>query len=189
MRTSTRSYTKALMILLSLTVAMLWPPRDADAGTAVTIAEAYHIAKPAAIRWNPDARLYHIISADTVGNTDHHQGTDGRRRLWNLDFVIPGTERHLTVYVYRRRVQRTEEFRNPNRWAGYDDLPAIPIDKVLSRANQVGLQPAGAVAFGIHFRLLYVSKQRGVELWVYGQSRKGGRNVLRFNPRTGEPLR
>jgi hypothetical protein len=186
--------TSVLMVIASVLVVATWSHIAAAFGSmvnvkAVSMTEAYNIAKPRALDWNPKAKLYHMISVDPVENKDNQAGLDGKRPMWNLDFVIPGTERHLTVYVTDRAVERVIEGRNPNIWSGYDQLPAIPMAKVLKMAKEKGLKPGKDVlGQGLHFRLLYYSEARRVEFWVYGQTTDGKKLVLRFDPETGDLL-
>lgn len=154
----------------------------------VPMAEAYNIARLRAMEWDRSARLYQMNSVDLEGNLDYQQGTDGRRTKWTLDFVIPGTERHLGIDITNGAVTAVTEFRNPTKWEGYDSFPEIPMGRVLKATKEQGVNPGKTVAFGYHFRLLYIDPVRGVELLVYGERQDGGRKSLRFEPETGQLL-
>lgn len=153
---------------------------------AVSMMDAYRLAKPVALKWDERATLHQMNSVDTSGNHDPKQGADGRRTVWNVGFVVPGTERHLTVIVSRGKLVHPPEFRNPTQWSGYADLPQIPMEKIMQTVRARGLQPGTSVGFGYHFDLMYMDGRPRVR--VYGQTQGGRRTVLDFDPQTGEVL-
>jgi hypothetical protein len=187
-----RNLLKLVVGLLVVTLGFLLVTNGrvatASKPVAISMAEAYRIAKPKALEWSPNARLYQLNSADTLENTESQQGLDGTRNVWYIEFAIPDTERHFVVRVSDRTIEKTEQFRNPTLWPGYDELPPINMGKVLATVKAKGLQPGTFTAFGYHYRLLYVDEIRGVEFWVYGQTANGKRSMLKFDPKTSDLL-
>lgn len=147
----------------------------------VSIVDAYNTAKSEAQTWDSTARLYQINSVDTSDANPNH-GSDGSRARWNVEFVVPNTERHLNVVVDRGQVADVVEFRNPTLWDGFTDISTIRTGEVLRVAKQKGLQPSRNLGLGYHFRLHYYNGQPTIS--VLGELPDGERARLMLDPAT-----
>ena len=146
-----------LLILVLLTPAL---------AQAIDMRQAYELALPLALDWNPRAGLYQINSADT-GDPDPSQGVDGRRTEWYVDFTLPelvgfantseNPRNHkvtsIGIQIAFGKVVRVSEGKNPVNWA---PIPASAIpdgQKLAEAAQKAGLIPSSEFAYGFHYDL------------------------------------
>jgi hypothetical protein len=137
---------------------------------AIDMRQAYELALPLALEWNPRAGLYQIHSADT-GDPDPSQGVDGRRTEWYtewyVDFTLPelvgfantseNPRNHkvtsIGIQIAFGKVVRVSEGKNPVNWA---PIPASAIpdgQKLAEAAQKAGLIPSSEFAYGFHYDL------------------------------------
>lgn len=145
-----------LIILILLTPAL---------AQAIDMRQAYELALPLALEWNPRAGLYQIHSADT-GDPDPSQGVDGRRTEWYVDFTLPELVGYanpvelphqvtsIYVGIAFGKVVRVWEGKDPVEWA---PIPASAIpdgQKLAEAALKAGLVPSSDFAYGLHYELI-----------------------------------
>ncbi|MBE7467762.1 MAG: hypothetical protein HS114_01300 [Anaerolineales bacterium] len=122
------------------------------------LSEAYRLGLDVALNWNSSAKLYAMLSTDQGEDPDVpdvKRGLDGRRISWNLDFVIPETERHLLLEVRSGQVVNQTEVQGPHGDNFFEEKEVMAIQTAdnLQIAKQQGLRPGRAWATGYHYRL------------------------------------
>lgn len=179
-----------LSLLVSAACLMLgspWVARSAGyrAVRSLSMADAYALAKPEALSWDSRAKLYWMNSVDVAHDVSSEQGRDGTRRKWNVEFVVPSTERHFTVVIYDGQIAKVTAFTNATLWQHFDDLPAIPMGEVLETVLTMGLEPGTNVAFGYHFKLHQRGGRPTLEV-VGAEKGSARRRVIAFHLVDGE---
>jgi hypothetical protein len=126
----------------------------------LSMREAYDIGIKLAKEWNKDALLYHLTSTDEAKNSDIHQGSNGKRRLWNLDFAIQGTNEHLVVSIKDGKIFKKNITKGPNFPEKLIEDFSFDSSHIIREAIKgYNLQPGKDWAIGYHFEL---SKIQGV---------------------------
>lgn len=175
----------AVLVVLAIAIAAVTLPRTMSATAApvkplhTSMLHAYEVARETALDWDSSARLYGMNSVDT-SDADATHGLDGSRRLWNVEFVIPGTERHLNVLVDDGVVSNSTEFRNPTFGPGLDNLPDLRMGEIMKDIQGQGLRPGTSIAMGFHFRLAY-NPDGTLYLSVIGQKKEGKLERVHLN--------
>ncbi|HLO02241.1 MAG TPA: hypothetical protein VK191_03930 [Symbiobacteriaceae bacterium] len=165
-----------LVVVVAASSAMVASPQE------TTMIQAYQIALKTAHEWDPNARLYHMISVDIEGKTDSLQGALGTRAKWNVEFVDPDTGRQLGVYVTNGVAGQPREAKNPTVWPGTTQFPTIDLKRAIQVATDSGVTPSQSMFFGYHYRLVYNEESKQLELWLYGRNGEGTPKTLRFQP-------
>jgi len=152
---------------------------------SVSMTEAYTLAEPHALSWDSQAKLYWINSVDQINNTSSEHGLNGTRSKWNVEFVVPGTDRHFTVVIFDGRVAASTEFANATMWEPFDEFPALPVGEILKTAKSLGLEPGTNFAFGYHFKLH--KRDGSPTLEVIGKDKgSSGKKQMAFDPFNGK---
>lgn len=148
-------------IYLSLVVAV-WAVLPVLA-QSLTLREAYEVALPAALEWNPKAGLYAAHSADW-GKEDPNEGIDGKRYRWYIRFSFPevvglrndknkDAESVLFVEVIDGKVADTFATKDSVFWSliPAEEIPDTAL--IANTATKAGIKPSDEFAFGMHFSL------------------------------------
>ncbi len=153
----------------------------------LSLQEAYQVGAAAASQWNLSSRLYEMTSTDqgedpTVPEIE--RGLNGRRISWNLDFVIPKTERHLRLEIRGGQVAFKTEVVGPiaDSFFEPDEVMAIHVVDQLNTAKRGGLLPGKGWATGYHFRLL--KDESAPVLVIRGLDSGTNAAIAAFNTRT-----
>lgn len=177
-----------LLLLAGVSASVVWGQgRQVSRTTQPTsMYDAYHLAKPKADEWEPNAKLYWINSVDSATRGMSSQGSDGRRSRWNVEFVMPGTDRHLNVLVVDGAVLHVQEFMNPIDWPPFEEFPTLDMGQVVSQAKSAGLKLGSGMALGYHFRLHYLEGQPAIT--IRGETDDGTPREIHFNLLTGQEI-
>jgi hypothetical protein len=143
-----------LITLFSLAKYIPARPSTEHSRNLIDLKQAYNLALESVKKENSKAILYFITSADEVNQTDFEQGRDGRRNLWNIDFVVPDSEQHYVVSIKDGKVVKCESVKSAidqNRL--YLDVKHLPdTNKVINNViNKYDINPGRNWAFGYHF--------------------------------------
>lgn len=159
-------------------------------GNAVDLPKAYKIANAEALKWDQSVEPYFITSVDDSIESENEKGADGKRRYWNFDFVIEGTNKHLIITLHDEAVVNiieAESTVDPARIIDMDKFCISTAEAVTVAREAYGLLPGTAWAQGYHF----VVENDGTTqvLSVVGRDKNG--NMLRvfFNTETGQHIR
>ena len=132
---------------------------------SLTLREAYKVALPVALEWNPAAGLHDAHSADW-GDDDPKEGIDGKRSHWYINFSTPemvgqrdadasetGAGNILFVEVADGKVIDRFTATGPVMWhlIAPEEIPDTTA--IARSAIKAGLRPSNDFAFGIHFAL------------------------------------
>ncbi|MCL4488158.1 MAG: hypothetical protein M1570_08515 [Chloroflexi bacterium] len=122
----------------------------------LSLHEAYQTGLKTASRWDSSAKLYELNSTDSGEDPalpEDKRGLGGRRVSWNLDFVVPGTDRHLYLEVRGGQVVNQTALRGPLGDSSFeaDEVMGIRADEAVARSKE--LQPGRKWATGYQYRL------------------------------------
>ncbi|MBB2482641.1 hypothetical protein H5P36_20950 [Bacillus sp. APMAM] len=77
--------------------------------TELSILEAVKLAYPSALKWNKNAQLYQAINID-LDKPGKSIGSNGKRKYWNVKFVVPDTNKTFLVTIHEGKVDQTNDF-------------------------------------------------------------------------------
>lgn len=172
-----------VLMLLALAVLIGLDSRQAarTISEGVTLKEAVLLSFPRAQIWSKNAKLAYAISTDSgTRRPNYAEGTDGRRRSWNIIYVESEKGGNLLTAVRNGSVAYAEEvqtsFQTPL------DIDQIRYDSpcLLTRLNAVGVINPG---YGIHFEL--INPGRPV-LRIYTRDSQGRYHIYCFDEVTGK---
>lgn len=155
--------TRVILIGLAALVTLILQPWNAAAQSGklvqipLSLQDAYQSGLQTALVWDSSARLYGMNSTDAGEDSalsDEKRGLAGRRVSWNLDFVVPDTERHLYLEIRGGQVVNQTALRGPLGDSSFeeDEVMKIRANEVIARTKE--LQPGRGWATGYHYRLL-----------------------------------
>ncbi|MBA4495581.1 hypothetical protein ACFO25_15370 [Paenactinomyces guangxiensis] len=162
-----------------------------DIQTEITLKEAVTKANAEAKKWNPLASLILITSADAFdpnikGPTE---GKQGKRRMWNLIFGVPGTDQSLLVKIEENKISNVKEIQELVRPGEVVPLDQIAVDSpflVEQAIQEFGMKPGVHFARGYHFELF--SDNHRLFFSVEGLNQRNKRIRVFFNPNNGRYL-
>lgn len=156
----------------------------------LTLKEAVQLADQHAKKMDVNYQLLYVTSVDEEPNEETmHSGDEGKRRLWNLIFGVPHSNKGLTVRVENGKVLRSHQvqetvqsemvFRQQDiQW----DSPAI----LKIAKTKYDLKPSQGFGKGYHFKVV---KDQGVLFFgVSGWDSSGKAKTIYFNSENGEYL-
>ncbi|KEO85095.1 WD40/YVTN/BNR-like repeat-containing protein [Tumebacillus flagellatus] len=172
--------------LLGLCLLIL-PASDAGAGPVkkpLTLQQAVEIGMKRAVQWSPKAKLAHAQSSDFP--MERESGEGGKRRLWNEEFGVPGTTRHLRLTVEDGEIKAVHETEGEDSYV--DDVGGHDSPEAWNRARaEDHLKPGTGVEVGYHYKL-YADDQKQARLAVSGSDKQGRPVQVHFRLQDGRKL-
>lgn len=144
-----------------------------------TMKEAISIAYTKVKELDPDAKLSNVLSTDSQDNPSEDSGSDGTRRIWNVDFTDNKSKSEYNILVSNGKAQIQHDGNKVTRDLISDsDIKFDSNDAVKVAKEQKGLMPGKDWAIGYHFNLRYASlhetpNEKFLMIEVIGLSPKG----------------
>lgn len=150
----------------------------------LTLRQAIELAEKDALKWNPKAKISFVGSVDNPETEKETDGSNGKRRYWNFEFMDPKTEKHMGLTIHDGKIinkRYTQEsgniFNIPNN--SFDSTNALKIAK-----SQFNLKPGKGWAGGYHFEINNLDNN--TVLTVVGRDNNGNFAKVYFNIDTGK---
>lgn len=125
----------------------------------LSLKQAIELAYPSALKWNKNAQLLQAINIDK-DNPGKLIGSNGKRKYWNIDFVVPDTNKIFLVTIYDGKIVQaqdvTREGTSPYPKEEFIRLEDINYDspQLLKKALESGnIYPSKDWAKGYNFML------------------------------------
>jgi hypothetical protein len=74
----------------------------------LSLKQAIELAYPSALKWNKNAQLLQAINIDK-DNPGKLIGSNGKRKYWNIDFVVPDTNKIFLVTIYDGKIVQAQD--------------------------------------------------------------------------------
>lgn len=159
--------------------------REAKASNGeITLKEAINIGFQRAKEWNVKAVLRNVNSVDeTMGGS---RGETGKRFNWFVNFMVPGTDKHLLIGISEKKITVFKPIRQsiPDPTITYDGIKLDSSDVLKLAKEQYGLKQGKDWATGYHFTLDDIEGQP--ILTVFGNDRDSRFARISFNAQNGD---
>ncbi|KOP81338.1 hypothetical protein ACFFHH_15190 [Cytobacillus solani] len=150
----------------------------------LSLKEAIILGLNKAKDWNQDATLFNVTSVDEdMGGT---RGEGGKRYDWTLNFIVPGTDKHLLVGISKGVIFNQREVDGPKDTIPME-LDNIEFDspELLNIAKEkFDLRKGEDWATGYHFTLDNIDDKPTVT--VFGTDKDNLFTRININPKTGK---
>jgi hypothetical protein len=164
--------------------------------TELSLKQAIELAYPSALKWNKNAQLFQAINID-LDKPGKSIGSNGKRKYWNVRFVLPGTNRSFLVTIHKGKIDKTNAFggtdADPYPKQEVIGLSEIKYDspQLLKKALEKGdIHPGKDWAKGYNFMLTKEPKIRAPVMLVIGWNSEHKKMVaIRFNATNGEYIK
>ena len=149
-----------IVILISLTFIFL-ATQILEANSAntksLTLMEAYKLSFEEANKWNSKSKLYFMTSTDSFETDREIHDVSGKRRNWNLMYVVPDTNKWLIIEIRDGQIWHSKEVNQFNApTSKLIDFNETLIDSPQALKNAIdyfNLKPGEQWAKGYHFVL------------------------------------
>ena len=156
------------------------------ADSEITLKEAINIGFQRAKEWNVKAALTKVNSVDeTMGGS---RGETGKRFNWFVNFMVPGTDKHLLIGISEKKVTVFKPIKQsiPDLTITNDELKLDSTDVLQLAKDHYGLKQGKDWATGYHFTLERIDGQP--ILTVFGNDRNSRFARISFNAQNGDVL-
>lgn len=122
----------------------------------IDIIDAYNLSYKEAVKWNNNAKLYFLTSVDDPENNNYTQGCDGKRRNWNIDYVVPGTNMHMLITIHDNsiyNIQHVESAVENNNIINMIDVKLNTPEALEASKKLYNIYPNREWATGYHYVL------------------------------------
>lgn len=162
------------------------PPGNA---AAISIAEAWDLAWPAALEWDNDAQLFELNSTGQYDPLDIEAGSDGRRRGWNAFFGLEYAG--LLVQIFDGAVVRVMEVSAPSG-RGRSALagrPVVDSTEAVPRALAAVPDYTGSLDKTSGLYLALGTSEAGVSIISMSGQYRGQPASIQMDAATGDVIR
>lgn len=98
----------SFILLKNSTNSPTLAPKNETPKTELTILEAIKLAYPSALKWNKDAQLLQGVNIDR-DKSGELIGSNGKRKYWNIDFVVPDTNKLFLVTIHEGKIVEAKD--------------------------------------------------------------------------------
>lgn len=154
--------------ILTLLIGLSYGVYDyVELNQTITLKQAYSIANIEAKKWDADAVVAAIASLGE--NKEGTMGEDGRRRKWNLIFVVPNKSKSLLLVIENKEVKFTKDFNTiEGESLNMNEVVLDSPEAVAFSKSKLNLQPGRLFPDGYHFVLQKADKNSPIQLMVAG---------------------
>jgi hypothetical protein len=162
----------------------------------LSIKQAIELAYPSALEWNKNAQLLQAVNIDK-DKLGKSIGSNGKRKYWNIDFVVADTNKIFLVTIYEGKIvgakDVTGEGESPYPKEGCIRLEDINYDspQLLKKALELGdIHPGKDWAKGFNFMIRKDPETQNTLILVIGwNSDQTKMKAAGFNASTGEYIK
>jgi hypothetical protein len=164
-----------------------------DEDNELTLKEAYTVALVKAKQWDSKAMLSYLGSVDNPDIGNKIDGSDGKRRYWNVLFTAPETNKALILTIHDKEFVNVVSTVGGTSGSHKKENLIVPEDIILDSPEALKiakttykLKPGQNWAIGYHFNI-YKTNNKAI-LEVVGLNEKNKFTQIYFDATTGNFL-
>lgn len=180
----------SIFILAGFVVfGLLWssisrPTIQSVTGEELSLRQAVDLANQEVLKWNSKAQLANVISVDNPETSNKIDGNDGKRRYWNLQYVVQSEKKSMGVTIHDGQII--------NKWSGqensdrgFDIQGHFDSSDALKKAIALyDIHPGKGWAGGFHYQLTKQNKM--LVMTVFGRDSESNFSRVDFDILTGQ---